>query len=159
MSATGVATDPEKVVAVKEWPRPQGIKQLQAFLGTVGYYRQYIPGFATVAQPLHRLTSQKTDWSWEEAEQNSFELLQRKLMTAPVLEYPDPSQIYILDTDASGFGVGAVLSQEQGVERVIAYYSKTFSPLERNYCVTRRELLATVKAVKHFRPYLYGWKF
>ena len=160
VSATGVATDPEKVVAVKEWPRPQGIKQLQAFLGTVGYYRQYIPGFATIAQPLHRLTSKEADWSWEEAEQNSFELLQQKLMTAPVLGYPDPNQTYILDTDASGFGVGAVLSQEQGgVERVIAYYSKTLSPPERNYCVTRRELLATVKAVKHFRPYLYGRKF
>ena len=153
MSATGVATDPEKVVAVKEWPRPQGIKQLQAFLGTVGYYWQYIPGFATIAQPLHRLTSKETDWSWKEAEQNSFELLQQKLMTAPVLRYPDPSQTYIFNTDASGFGVGAVLSQERGVERVIAYYSKTFSPPERNYCVTRRELLATVKAVKHFRPY------
>ena len=129
VSATGVATDPEKVAAVKEWPRPQGIKQLQAFLGTVGYYRQYIPGFATIAQPLHRLTSKEADWSWEEAEQNSFELLQQKLMTAPVLGYPDPNQTYFLDTDASGFGVGAVLSQKQGgVERVIAYYSKTLSP-------------------------------
>ena len=63
VSATGVATDPEKVVAVKEWPRPQGIKQLQAFLGTVGYYRQYIPGFGTVAQPLHRLTSKEVSIS------------------------------------------------------------------------------------------------
>ena len=132
MSATGVATVPEKVVAVKEWPWPQGIKQLQAFLGTVGYYRQYIPRFATIAQPLHRLTSKEAEWSWEEAEQNSFELLQQKLMTAPVLGYPDPNQTYILDTDASGFGVGAVLSQEQeGVERVIAYYSKTLSPPQK----------------------------
>ena len=65
-----------------------------------------------------------------------------------------------MDTDASGFEVGAVLSPEQeGVERVIAYYSKTLSPPERNYCVTRRELLATVKAMKHFKPYLYGKKF
>ena len=133
---------------------------MQAFLGTVGNYRQYIPSFATIAQPLHRLTSKEVEWSWEEAEQNSFELLQQKLVTAPVLGYPDPSQTYILDTDASGFGVGAVLSQEQqGVERVVAYYSKTLSPPERNYCVTRRELLATVKAMKHFKPYFYGRKF
>ena len=97
------------------------------------YYRQYIPGFATIAQPLHRLTSIKIDWSWEEAEQNSFELLQWKLITAPVLRYPDPGQTYILDTDASGFGVGAELSQEQeGVERVMAYYSKTLSSPEKN---------------------------
>lgn len=77
-----------------------------------------------------------------------------------MLEYKDPSQTYILDTDASGFIVGAVLSQKQeGVERVIAYYSKTLSPPERNYCVTRRELLATAKAIKYLRPYLYRRKF
>ena len=61
---TGVATDPEKVAAVEEWPKPQGVKQLQAFLGTVGYYGQYIPRFATIAQPLHRLTSKEVEWSW-----------------------------------------------------------------------------------------------
>ena len=95
---------------------------------------------------MHRLTGKEADWSWGEAEQNSFELLQQKLVSAPVLRYPDPSQTYIMDTDASAFGVGAVLSQEQ-VERVIAYYSKTLSPPERIYCVTRRELLATAKAI------------
>ena len=67
ISATGVATDPEKVAAVKEWLKPQRVKQLQAFLGTVGYYRQYIPCFATIAQPLHRITSKEIEWSWEEA--------------------------------------------------------------------------------------------
>ena len=160
VSANGVATDPEKVAAVKDWPTPTGIKQLQAFLGTVGYYRQYLPDFATIAQPLHRLTSKETEWTWGEAEQCSFEQLKGRLVTAPVLGYPDPSKQYILDTDASGYGVGAVLSQEQeGKERVIAFYSKTLSPPEKNYCVTRRELLATVKAIKHFRPYLYGQKF
>ena len=68
----------------------------------LGYYRQYIPGFATIAQPLHRLTSNEADWSWEEAEQNSFELLQQKLMTAPVLGYPDPNQTYIPGTRRRG---------------------------------------------------------
>ena len=160
VSSTGVATDPEKVAAVKDWPRPQGVKQLQAFLGTVGYYRQYVPEFATIAQPLHKLTSKEAEWKWGEAEQESFEELKLRLVSAPVLGYPDPTQTYILDTDASGFGVGAVLSQvQEGQERVIAYYSKTLAPPERNYCVTRRELLATVKAIKHFRPYLYGRKF
>ena len=81
-------------------------------------------------------------------------------MFAPVLGYPDPKLQYILDTDASAVEVGAVLTQVQdGEERVMAYYSKTLAPPECNYCVTRRELLAVVKAVKHFRPYLYGNKF
>ena len=119
-SSAGVATDPEKVTAVKTWPKPQGVKQLQAFLGTVGYYRQYVPEFATIAQPLHRLTNKETERIWRDAEQNSFDELKLRLVSAPVLGYPDPTQTYILDTDASGFEVGAVLSQEQeGRERVI----------------------------------------
>ena len=82
------------------------------------------------------------------------------LITAPVLDYPDPRLTYFLDTDVSKDGVGAVLSQIQdGEERVIGYYSNTLTPPERNYCVTRRELLAVVKGVKHFRPYFYGQQF
>ena len=82
------------------------------------------------------------------------------LISAPVLGYPDPKLSYILDTDASAVGVGAVLSQVQNEkETVIAYYSKTLSAAEQNYCVTRKELLAVVKAIKHFRPYLYGQTF
>ena len=82
------------------------------------------------------------------------------MVTAPILGYPDPKLQYILDTDASDVGVGAVLLQvQQEKERVIAYYSKTLAPAKRNYCVTRRELLAVVKAVKHFRSYLYGQRF
>ena len=78
----------------------------------------------------------------------------------PILGYPDPRRQFILDTDASGCGVGAVLSQvQEGCERVIVYYSKTLTLSERNHCVTRRELLAVVKAVKHFQQSLYGQEF
>jgi len=76
------------------------------------------------------------------------------------LAYPDPNLEYILDTDASDQNVGAVLSQvQEGREVVVAYYSKSLSSTERNYCTTRKELLAVIKSVKHFRPYLYGRKF
>ena len=139
---------------------PKDVKGLQAFLGTAGYYRQYLPDFATVAKPLTRLVSGDNLWTWTSDEQTAFQRLKDGLVSAPVLGYPDPKLPYILDTDASAVGVGAVLSQiQEGKERVIAYYSKTLAPPERNYCVTRRELLAVVKAVKHFRPYLYGTKF
>ena len=81
-------------------------------------------------------------------------------MQAPILQYPYCSLLYILDTDSSQHGYGAVLSQEvDGQEKVVAYYTKTFTPPQRNYCVTRSELLAVVEAVKHFRPYLIGRKF
>ena len=160
VSQHGVATDPRKLEAVENWPEPKELKELQAFLGTVGYYRQYIKGFATIAKPLTRLTGARETWQWTKDQRESFETLKRCLLTAPVLGYPDHRLSYILDTDASKEGIGAVLSQIQdGEERVIGYYSKTLSPAERNYCVTRRELLAVVKGMKHFRPYLYGQVF
>ena len=141
-------------------PPPHNLKQLQAFLGTVGYYRQYIPDFATIAKPLTAMTGKEARWEWDEATQQAFDQLKGSLTQAPILGYPDPNLSYILDTDASAVGVGGVLSQVQdGKERVIAYFSKTLGGAEQNYCVTRRELLAVIKSVQHFRPYLYGRPF
>ena len=148
----GVSTDPEKVRVVREWETPKQLRELQAFLGTVGYYRQYIANFATIARPLSRLTSKGVTWSWGKEEQEAFELLKTRLVSAPILGYPEADGEYILDTDASVHRIGGVLSQKQGEqERVIGYYSKTLTMPERNYCVTRRELLAVVKSIKHFR--------
>jgi transposase InsO family protein len=160
VSSQGVSTDPDKVKAVQEWPTPQCLTQLKAFLGTVGYYRRYIPDYATIAKPLTRLTSKKLAKDWDDECNEAFKKLKESLVSAPVLGYPDPALPYVLDTDASKWAVGAVLSQvQEGRERVIAYFSKTFSPAELNYCTTRKELLAVIKAIKHFRPYLYGRKF
>ena len=160
VSKSGVATDPEKVEAVRSWPSPKCLQEVRSFLGFVGYYRRFCPDFATIARPLNLLTSKETPFKWDQPEEDAFQTLKELLTTAPVLTYPDPSRPYILDTDASNEAAGAVLSQEvDGEERVVAYFSKTFSPPQRNYCVTRRELLAVILAVTHFRPYLYGRKF
>lgn len=160
VSSEGVSTDPKKVEAIQQWPTPRCVTSLRTFLGMVGYYRRFCPDMATIAKPLFRLTSKEVQFIWTAAEQKAFEDLQAKMTSAEILGYPDPQLQYILDTDASGDGAGAVLSQlQQGRERVIAYFSKTFSASERNYCVTRKELLAAILAVKHFRSYLYGKKF
>jgi len=152
----GVATDPEKVRAVEDWVTPQYLTGLRAFLGLVGYYRQYISDFAGLAQPLNRLTAKGVTWQWTSVEQRAFDCLKGRLLEAPILAYPDPALEYILDTDASDQNVGAVLSQvQEGREVVVAYYSKSLSPTERNYCTTRKELLAVIKSVKHVRPYLH----
>ena len=157
----GVSTDPDKVKAVREWPTPKCQSEVRTFLGFVGYYRKFCPDYATVAKPLNRIASKsQKDFVWGTEEEDSFQCLRQFILESPVLAYPDYSKEFLLDTDASLDGAGAVLSQIQdGEERVIAYFSKTFSPAERNYCVTRRELLAIVMATKHFRPYLYGRKF
>ena len=153
VGAKGLATDPDKRAAIGEWEVPKDLKALQAFLGAAVYYRQYIPDIATIAKLLTRLTSGDRPWVWIVEEQTAFQRLKDGLVSAPVLGYPDPTLPYILNTDASAVGVGAVLSQVQdGKERVIAYYSKILAPSERDYCVTSRELLAMVKAMKHFLP-------
>ncbi|XP_067358906.1 uncharacterized protein [Channa argus] len=156
----GVTTDRAKVAAIKEWPQPTTTSELRSFFGLASYYRRFVKDFATIASPLHRVTEKGRRFEWSEACSRAFQRLKVDLSEAPVLAYPDPQQPFIVDTDASGVGIGAVLSQggETG-ERVVAYYSCSLSRPERNYCVTRRELLAVVLAVRHFRPYLLGTRF
>ena len=159
VSAEGVATDPQKVQAVANWPIPGCVRDVRSFLGLASYYRKFIQGFAEIASPLHALTEKSRKFFWSESCQVAFDELKGRLQTAPILSYPIPDGDFILDTDASGDGIGAVLSQIQdGDEKVLAYASRKLSRPERNYCVTRRELLAVVVYLKHFKQYLYGQK-
>lgn len=157
VSAEGVSTDPEKVEAVRNWITPTSVSELRSFMGLASYYRRYVKGFAEIARPLHQLMEKNRRFEWTSECQSAFEQLKERLTTSPILAYPEPDGQMVLDTDASNFAVGAVLSQIQnGQEKVIAYASKTFKKAERNYCVTRKELLAIVIFLKHFRQYLYG---
>ena len=161
VSDAGVATDPEKVQAVVEWPRPENVHEVRSFLGLCSYYRRFVHGFAEVAGPLHAMTRKNCRFSWTAQEcEESFEKLKKALTSSPVLAMPNDEGEYILDTDASDTSIGAVLSQRQdGVEKVVAYASRTLSGPEKNYCVTRKELLAVVQYLKQFRVYLMGKKF
>jgi hypothetical protein len=160
VSNKGIHTDPTKIEAVKEWPVPNNLKEVRSFVGLCSYYRRFIKNFSKIARPLHKLTEVNQVFTWSQECMDSFCSLQHSLISAPILAYPNPVSRYILDTDASDFGIGAVLSQVQdGQERVIAYASKSLSRSERRYCVTRKELLAIVKFVKHFKHYLYGQRF
>ena len=160
VSEQGVEVDPKKVDKVKEWPVPENLTQVRSFLGLCAYYRRFIPDFSKVAKPLTMLSEKDVSFSWQEPQQKAFEHLKRLLTSTPVLAYPKEGCPYILDTDASNVGIGAVLSQVQnGEERVIAYASKTLNRAQRNYCVTRRELLAIVEFVRYFHHYLYGAPF
>ena len=159
VSENGIHTDPEKIAAVKNWPVPKTPKQVRSFLGLCSYYRRFINNFADIARPLHKLTEKTAKYEWTSSCQQAFDYLKQTLTSAPILSYPKPEGQFILDTDASQEAVGAVLSQLQNdTEHVLGYYSKSLSKEERSYCVTRKELLAVVKALKHFHPYLYGRK-
>lgn len=160
ISQNGVSTDPEKVKAVAEWPQPTSTTEVRKFLGLCSYYRCFISQFAHIARPLHQLLECGRSFEWTPAASHAFQQLKQALVEAPVLGYPQPEGKLILDTDASSHAVGAVLSQEQdGVVRPLAYYSQTLKHAERQYCVTRRELLAVIKGIRQFHVYLYGHHF
>ena len=160
VSPSGVATDPELIEKVTNWEPPTTVRGVRAFLGLTGYYRTYIPAYGDIAEPLVRLTDARATFKWTPACQRAFEELQQKLVSAPILAYPNLEDTFVLDTDASDTSIGAVLSQRQGEhEKVIGYGSKALSKEERNYCVTRRELLAVVHFVEHYKYYLQGKKF
>ncbi|KAJ8333601.1 hypothetical protein SKAU_G00416090 [Synaphobranchus kaupii] len=160
VSERGAATDPSKVAAVRHWPVPGNVGELRSFLGLASYYRHFVQDFATLASPLHRLTDKCRLFVWQEEQSMAFDQLRAALTEAPVLAYPDAQRPFIVDTDTSNTGVGAVLSQEdEDGERVVAYYSRALGKAKRNYCVTRQELLAVVRALHHFRPYLQGSHF
>jgi hypothetical protein len=160
VSPEGISTDPEKLKAVREWPTLKDKHGIRSFLGLCTYYRRVIPGFANIAKPLTKFTEEKQAFRWTPEVETAFQTLKGALCTAPILAYPQPGERFIVDTDASNFGIGGVLSQMQDAqERVIAYYSKTLNKAERNYCVTRRELLTIVRTLEHFHKYLYRQPF
>ena len=160
VSGAGIATDPDKTKAVSEWPVPTSVKELRSFLGLAGYYRRFVQGFAGVAAPLHALTRKNRTFEWTDVTQAAFETLKDALTSPPVLAMPNDADVFILDTDSSDHTIGAVLSQIQGgLERVIAYASRTLDKREAKYCITRKELLSIVYSLKYFKQYLMGRHF
>ena len=161
ISSKGISTDPEKVARVSQWPVPINKLELQQFLGFVNYYRRFIKDCASISKPLYQLTEHTRQFKWTDQCQEAFLTLRKALVSAPVLAFPDCSRMFILDTDASNQGIGAVLSQQHddGLEHVVAYASRVLSKAERRYSVTRKEMLAVVSFLHHFRPYLLGRRF
>jgi hypothetical protein len=139
---------------------PKNKYEIRSFPGPCTYYRRFISGFSNIEKPLTKLTEQKEPFQWTPKVEATFQTLKGALFAAPILVYPQPGERFIVDTDASNVGIGGVLSQVQnGQERVTAYYSTALNKAEKNYCVTRRELLAIVGTLEHFHKYLHGQEF
>ena len=158
VSRDGVHTSQDKTEAVRDWPVPRNVKEVKSFYGLCTYYRKFVQNFAQIARPLTNLVRKNEKFHWTPECQQAFEGLKEALTTAPVLAYPRPDGDLILDTDASQFAVGSVLSQRQpdGQVRVVAYASKILNSHERRYCTTRKEMLAVVTALRKFKTYLWG---
>ena len=159
-----VCTEPSKLQAVADFPRPRTKTQVREFLGLTGYYRRFIPNYATLATPLTDLTkkSAPTQVQWTDKCGHAFGKLKERLCSDPVLGSPDFTRPFILQTDASERGVGAVLSQrsaEQGEEHLIAFFSRKLLPREEKYSTIEKECLAIKLAMHAFRTYLVGRHF
>ncbi|KAF7785180.1 hypothetical protein Agabi119p4_1345 [Agaricus bisporus var. burnettii] len=157
----GKATmEEEKVKAIRDWAVPTTVKQVESFLGFANFYRRFIKNFSTIAQPLNELKSKKGEkWYWNDEQQQAFEQIKQAIASEPVLALPKDKGQFRVEVDASNYGTGAVLSQEQENKwHPVAFMSKTLSEAERNYEIYDKELLAIIKALKLWRHYLLDAK-
>uniref|UniRef100_A0A914XSF5 RNA-directed DNA polymerase n=1 Tax=Panagrolaimus superbus TaxID=310955 RepID=A0A914XSF5_9BILA len=166
ISDRGVELGKDKVAKVQNFPPPRSVSQVRQFIGLASYHRKFIQGFSTIASPLLALTRKDTKFCWGDTEQEAFDALKEKLVTAPILAQPDyesaidGSKPFIIWTDASKTGVGAVLTQEDDDKRLhpLFYVSKACSEAERNYSITQLEALAVVVAMRKLRTLVMGAK-
>jgi transposase InsO family protein/predicted aspartyl protease len=160
VSAQGIQPLEDKVEAIETWPTPKNKKEMRSFLGLCNYYRQYVVDFAKIAAPLHKLTGKTAKWEWSEREEEAFVNLKSAMQITPVLMLYDPHKPVMVDCDSSNYALGGVLVQmdDEGNEKPVAFYSRCLSKTEAVYCTTRKELLAVLACLRHWRYYLLGRK-
>ncbi|XP_050665158.1 uncharacterized protein LOC126965563 [Leptidea sinapis] len=162
VDAKGLRTDPDKISSILNYPTPTCRKDLKRFLGTATWYRRFVPKFSTIAGPLNKLTSSKKSappFKWTDEADVAFRMLKECLVSAPVLFCPKYDLPFEIHTDASNYGVGAMLTQTiEGKEHPIAYMSRSLSGAEKNYSITERETLAVIVALEQWRCYIENGK-
>lgn len=156
----GILPDDSKFDTLMKYPVPKNSDEVRRFVAFCNYYRKFVENFASIAHPLNQLLRKDTKFIWSTQCQQAFDYLRYQLMTPKILQYPDFNNKFILTTDASDIGCGAVLSQitDKG-DLPVAFASKTFTPGEKNKAVILKELTAIHWAINYFRPYLYGRRF
>lgn len=160
VSDNGVYMEKKKMEAIQEWPTPKSVQEIRQFLGLAGFYRKFIKDFSKISSSLTELLKKDVKFNWKEQHQQALDELKRAVSSAPVLILPDYKLPFVVSTDASGYAIGATLSQDQGKGlQPVAFMSKKMLPAERNYPVHEQELLAVICALKEWRHYLHGNKF
>ena len=156
ISCDGIKMDPSKVSAILKWPDLTNVKQVKAFLGLGNFYRQFIKDYAIITHPLTDLTYKDTPFTFSDKESGAFNALKVAFTKAPVLQYSNQDHEFQLETDASEFAIGSVLSIKEYDSdfRPVAYMSHSITPPEWNYPIHDKEMLAIIKATKCWRHYL-----
>lgn len=158
IDATGVSMDPAKVSAIMDWPVPKSVHDIQVFNGFANFYRRFIPNYSKLAAPMYRLLRKGVKFEWTPDCQAGFDDLKRAFTTEPILAHFVPTRKIVIETDASDYALGAIISQydESNVLHPIAFYSRTYLPAECNYEIYDKELLAVIAAFKEWRHYCEG---
>ena len=156
----GVSVDPAKVEAITGLTTPKSVRDVRRIIGMISYYRKFIPAFSTIISPLTNLLRKNVRFQWTNTCEEAFQEVKNCLVSAPILDCPNFDEEFILQTDASSYGIGAVLTQfYNNREHVICYISRTLSRTERLYSATERELLSVIWSVEKLRCYLDCTKF
>lgn len=160
VNAHGLSVDPDKVEAILKIPPPTSVREVRRVIGMASWYRRFVPNFSTIVSPLTSLLKKSKKFLWDDTCDRALRTIKEHLVSAPILTCPDFTLPFIIQTDASAFGLGAVLSQEtvEG-EKVISYISRSLTKNERNFTTTERECLAVLFAIEKFRPYVEGTRF
>jgi len=162
ISVNGLTMDRDKVKSVLEWPTPKNIRDLQSFLGLCNFYRKFIKNFANDMEPLRKLLKKNNQFLWDAEAENAFNKLKNAFKTNEILIFPDPDKEFIVETDASDFAIGCVLSQMHDKDKLlhpVAFYSRSLNKAESNYTIYDKELLAIITAFDVWRHHLEGAKY
>lgn len=160
-SADGVTPDPNKVRAIMEMPEPQSVEDVRRVMGMANYLGKFLPHLASYTRPIKDLLSEKNEWCWGTPQKEAFQKLKKELSSPPVLAPYSPSAETCVAADASSYGVGAVLNQQQpeGSWRPVVYISRGLTETEKHYAQIEKEALAVTWACERLAPYLQGLRF
>ncbi|GBG86128.1 hypothetical protein CBR_g41031 [Chara braunii] len=160
LDGDGIRPEDSKIASFRDWPTPKTLTELRSFLGLANYYRKFVRNFSTIVAPLRRLLKKETIWKWDQDCTSAFKKLKKALIEYPVLEVVDPSLLFVVTTNASQYGIGVILQQDDGNSYRPVEFMSARLPSEKVAASTyERELYALRQALKHWKHYLLGRHF